>query len=68
MTGWAEEERRVGQVCREVYQSKEVVVQEKDASEAQEEDGMDLGRRKVCPCGMGESSFWCVCVSVCHIL
>ncbi len=34
------------------YLSKEVVVQEKDASEAQEEDGMDLGQRKVCPWGM----------------
>ena len=27
-------------------------MQEKDASEAQEEDGMDLGQRKVCPWGM----------------
>ena len=36
-----------------MYLSKEVVVQEKDASEAQEEDGMDLGQRKVCPWGMG---------------
>ena len=37
MTRWAERERREGQVCREVYLSKEVVVQEKDASEAQED-------------------------------
>jgi len=35
------------------------------ASEAQEEDGMDLGQRKVCPWGMGERSFWCVCECVC---
>ena len=70
MTRWAERERREGQVCREVYLSKEVVVQEKDAIEAQEEGGMDLGQRKVCPWGMlirrswgmGERSFWCVCV------
>ena len=49
MTGWAAGERREGQVCREVCNlSKEVVVQEKGASEAQEEDGMDLGQRKVC--------------------
>jgi hypothetical protein len=34
VTGWAEGERREGQVCREVYLSKEVVVEEKDASEA----------------------------------
>jgi hypothetical protein len=54
VTGWAAGERREGQVCREVYLSKEVVVQEKGASEAQEEDGMDLGQRKVCPWGMGE--------------
>ncbi len=60
VTGWAAGERREGQVCREVHLSKEVVVQEKGASEAQEEDGMDLGQRKVCPCGMGERSFWCV--------
>ena len=52
MTGWAEEERRVGQVCREVYLSREVVVQEKGARATQEEDGMDLGQRKVCPWGM----------------
>ena len=62
MTGWAERERREGQVCREVYLSKEVVVQEKDASEAQEEDGMDLGQRKVCPWGMGRL---CVCARAC---
>ena len=51
-------------------------MQEKDAIEAQEEDGMDLGQRKVCPWGMlirrswgmGERSFWCVCVCVCHTL
>ena len=36
-------------------------MQEKDASVTQEEDGMDLGQRKVCPWGMGERSFWCVC-------
>jgi hypothetical protein len=36
------------------------------ASEAQEEDGMDLGQRKVCPWGMGERSFWCVCECVCE--
>jgi len=47
----------------EVYLSKEVV-QEKGASEAQEEDGMDLGQRKICSWGMGERS--CVCVCVCH--
>jgi len=34
VTGWAEGERREGQVCREVYLSKEVVEEEKDASEA----------------------------------
>ena len=38
-------------------------MQEKDAIEAQEEDGMDLGQRKVCPCGTGRSR---VCVCVCH--
>ena len=65
VTGWAAGERREGQVCREVYLSKEVVVQEKGASATQEEDGMDLGQRKVCPWGMGESSFWCVCECVC---
>jgi len=37
VTRWAERERREGHVCREVYLSKEVVVQEKDASEAQED-------------------------------
>ena len=26
-----------------------MVVQEKDASESQDEDGMELGQRKVCP-------------------
>ncbi len=46
MTGWAEEERRVGQVCREVYLSREVVVQEKGASATQEEDGMTLGNAR----------------------
>ena len=59
---WAERERREGQVCREVYLSKPVVVQEKDAIEAQEEDGMDLEQRKVCPWGMGRL---CVCARVC---
>jgi hypothetical protein len=74
VTGWAAGERREAQVYREVYLSrsccKEVVVQEKGAIEAQEEDGMDVGQRKVCPWGMlirrswgmGERSFWCVCV------
>jgi hypothetical protein len=62
VTGWAEGERREGQVCREVHLSREVVMQEKGASEAQEEDGMDLGQRKVCPWGMGERS--CLCVRV----
>ncbi len=73
VTGWAAGERREGQVCREVYlsRSREVVVQERArSSETQEEDGMDLGQRKVCPLGMlirrswgmGERSFWCVCV------
>jgi len=46
-------------------------VQEKDASEAQEEDGMDLGQRKVCPWGTGRSyvcvfEYVCVCVCVSH--
>ena len=67
MTGWAAGERREGQVCREVYLSKEVVVQEKDAIEAQEEDGMDLGQRKVCPWGTGRSCV-CVCLCVTHTL
>ena len=62
VTGWAAGERREGQVCREVHLSKEVVVQEKGASEAQEEDGMDLGQRKVCPWGMGRL---CVCARAC---
>jgi len=47
-----------------VYLSMEVVVEQKDASEAQEEDRMDLGQRKVCPWGM-ERSCVCVCVCVC---
>ena len=64
MKGWAEGERREGQVCREVYLSMEVVEEQKDASEAQEEDRMDLGQRKVCPWGM-ERSCVCVCVCVC---
>ncbi len=64
MKGWAEGERREGQGCREVYLSMEVVVEQKDASEAQEEDRMDLGQRKVCPWGM-ERSCVCVCVCVC---
>ena len=42
-------------------------MQEKDAIEAQEEDGMDLGQRKVCPCGTGRSCV-CVCVCVTHTL
>ena len=48
MTGWAAGERREGQVCREVYLSKEVVVQEKDASEAQEDTQHHSNTRATC--------------------
>ena len=48
MTRWAERERREGQVCREVYLSKEVVVQEKDASEAQEDTKHHSNIRATC--------------------
>ena len=49
MTRWAErEKRREGQVCREVYLSKEVVVQENDASEAQEDTQHHSSTRATC--------------------
>ena len=48
MTGWAAGERREGQVCRQVYLSREVVVQEKGASATQEEDGWTRRRRIYC--------------------
>ena len=55
MTGWAAGERREGQVCRQVYLSKVLLQGGGGAGEGrdrgEEEDGMDLGQRKVCPCG-----------------
>jgi len=48
VTRWAERERREGQVCREVYLSREVVVQEKDASEAQEDTQHHSNTRATC--------------------
>jgi hypothetical protein len=59
--GWAEGERREGQVCQEVYLSKEVVVQEKGASEAQEEDGMDPWATQGMSMGYGEAVSAAVC-------
>jgi hypothetical protein len=49
VTRWAErEKRREGQVCREVYLSKEVVEQEKDASEGQEDTQHHSNTRATC--------------------
>ena len=64
MTGWAAGERREGQVCREVYLSKEVVVQEKGASATQEEDGWTLGNARYVH-GVWVKGLFGVCVSVC---
>ena len=59
--GWAEGQRREGQVCREVYVSKEDEEEEKEASEAQHEDAPCATQDK----SMGYGEVVCVCVCVC---
>ena len=66
MTGWAEEERRVGQVCREVYLSREVVVQEKGAGQPSVAAGRLLFVDTATPVHQMVGSWICVCVSVCE--
>ena len=66
MTRWAERERREGQVCREVYLSKEVVVQEKGAGQPSVAAGRLLFVDTAMPVHQWwEGGFVSVCQCVC---